>query len=137
MRQHLEDGSMRFNGTLMSFLAAIALAVLPLASGARASARIHHPVATHTMESASETAAGEPATTAMDLSSMDDCCLPHGIAGDPCKSVACCVIHCAGVAPVLQLGLQVHFGRTALAPIARDQVLTSVTGSPPFRPPRA
>lgn len=136
MRRHLEDGSMRFHSTLVSFLVATALALLPFASGARASDRIDHPVTTQTMEVASETAVGEPTTTAMDPSSMDDCCLPNGIAGDPCKRAACCAVHCIGAVPMLQLGLQVHSDRTAQARIARDQVLTSVVGSPPFRPPR-
>lgn len=127
---------MRLRSMLMSFLVAMALAMLPLAGGARASGQGGHAVASQTIEPASGMNAGEAAMAAMDGSSMDDCCLPHGVAGDPCKSAACCSAHCAGVASVLKLGLQVHPGPTASALIVRDQVLTSIVGSTPFRPPR-
>ena len=127
---------MRLRRMLTSFLVTMALAMLPLAGGARAVGPVDQAVANQTLEPMSGMNAGESAIAAMDESSVDDCCLPHGAAGDPCKSAACCSVHCAAVTSGLQLELQVHLGATALVPIVRDQVLTSIGGSTPFRPPR-
>ncbi len=128
---------MRFRGAFISFLVAMALAMLPLASVTGAISPSDRTVASQTaMDSSS--AAGQVVMASMDGSApMDDCCLPHGAAGDPCKSSACCSVHCAVVAPILQTGFVALPDTPGLKPVARDQVAASTFGSPPFRPPRA
>ncbi len=130
---------MRFRDAFISFLVAMALAMLPLASVAGAMGPSERGGASQaTMELTIGVAAEGTVAAWMDASTpMDDCCLPHGMAGDPCKSSACCSVHCAGVAPVLQSGLFALPDTLALTPVVRDQVAASTVGAPPFRPPRA
>lgn len=135
-RSHLQGASMRLRGMLMSFVVAMALAMLPLAGSARVLWQVESSATDQIVEVAPGPDASGTVMSAMDSSMMDDCCLPHGAAGDPCKSAACCAVHCAGVAPVLQLGLQAPLDLRASVAIVRDQVLTSIVGSTPFRPPR-
>mgnify|MGYP007071049053 CR=1 FL=1 len=127
---------MRLRSALASFLVAVALAMLPLAGSARPFVDADQALSIQIAVAPPGTDAG-PMMAAVDRSEMDDCCLPHRSAGDPCKSAACCSIHCAGlVLPFLQLGLQEHYAAAGLAPIVRDQILGSIESSPPFRPPR-
>lgn len=129
---------MRIRSPFMSFLVAMALAMLPLASVAGAMGPGERGVASQTiMESTVGVVAEGAVMASMDASTpMDDCCLPHGAAGDPCKSSACCAVHCAGVAPILQSGFVALPDSLVLTPVVRDQVVASTVGAPPFRPPR-
>lgn len=127
---------MRLGKTILSILAALALAVLPL--GGFAHAKMAEQTLASVSQMADEPISVGPSTAVLAdaIVQMDDCCLPHGVAGDACASAACCSVHCAGVAPIVQNGFLRLPRFTPFTPVVRDQVFASVIGSPPFRPPR-
>lgn len=127
---------MRLGKTILGMFVALAMAVPPLGSFAHAKVAIPSPAAVSQMVDEADPAA-QPAMAAMDAAApMDDCCLPHGKAGDPCSSAACCAAHCTAVTPLLTVGFVYPAKSLHVAPLIRDQVFASTIGSPPFRPPR-
>jgi hypothetical protein len=130
---------MRFRGALISLLVAIALAMLPLAGVAGQTGPGERGVASQsTMEPFVGVVAVDPLAPAMDASTpMDDCCPPHGAAGDPCTSAVCCGLHCISATPLSESSFRLVAMPICLGPIVPDQVRASIVGSAPFRPPRA
>lgn len=123
---------MSLRKTIMSFLVALAVAMLPVA----AFARERMPASDALAVAQTQTDSIVSAATADMPGQMDDCCLPHEKAGDPCSSATCCAAHCTAVAPLLSIGF-VQLPKPVLAvPLIQDQVFASIIGAPPFRPPR-
>ncbi|PIT02496.1 hypothetical protein TSA1_18360 [Bradyrhizobium nitroreducens] len=120
---------MRFVRTILAFVIAMSLAMLPV--GASAS---HLAMSQDDMQAAMQMSADAAVA-------MDDCCPDmkgpaSNTDGYKCGMGFCCVggmIALADIRPVA-------FGHLAIAastlPIPEDQVVTIGGGSPPFRPPR-
>lgn len=116
--------------TILAFVTALSLAVLPTAGPA--------PAAAKSTEQAAVTA-GSPASTEIS-EAMDDCCPDHAKpcdqGGDQCRSMASCAHPSFGVSsvdfsPIVHLLLS---GNRLFA--VADPIVPSHAGYPPFRPPR-
>jgi hypothetical protein len=114
---------MAFARTLLAFLIALSVALLPATGTAGFKSKPHDMTAM---------SAEEP---------MDDCC-PHAAnpcdkAGGHCSSMAACTINCLSFAGGVSSPFIYPATLAALLLPFEGGVLLSQIGSPPFRPPRA
>jgi hypothetical protein len=115
---------MGFGRTILIFLMAMSVAILPAAGS---SAAVFCPTADISHASAS-------------MEDMHECCcpkeLPQGKAiDDCCSSMAACSVNCFSIAGTSSLLVfPLLLGKVLAASVGNS--LHSQTGSPPFRPPR-
>lgn len=123
-----EFGGMHFARTIMAFLIALSVALLPTAGSAAIDAK--------------SSEHGAPAKMHMhsDMSVMDDCCpdqpKPCGQNSDHCRSMASCAVQSVSIAGVAVSHIRFPMIAGNPLPILTDQAVTLYDGSPPFRPPR-
>jgi hypothetical protein len=106
--------------TILVFLIALSVALLPTAGGAGLASK---------------------SADTIEMSAMEDMdCCPHKANPcdrmDGCASMATCVVHCFSFAAS---GVRLPFVGLTLAdnmPVLQDDNVPSQSGSPPFRPPR-
>ncbi len=121
--------SMRFVRTILAFVIAVSLAMLPLGASAAGLA-----ISSGDMQ------------TSMHMTgaymSMDDCC-PDDMKGSPphkdgykCGMGFCCVGGTNALGVVRAVAFEPLAIAAATIAIPADQVVTVHSGSPPFRPPR-
>src|SRR5262245_34415038 len=114
---------MLFARTILAFLIALSVALLPPMGTAGVNSKSHD---------MTEMSAVEP---------MDDCC-PHAAnpcdkADGQCSSMAACTINCLSFTGGASSPFIYPLTLAALLPPFEGGVLLSQIGSPPFRPPRA
>src|SRR5215467_9571592 len=122
--------NMVFARTILAFLIALSVALLPAAGTAAFKSKPHDMTAMSAQESMDDSM-GE---------SMDDCC-PHALVpcdkdGGQCSSMAACTINCLSFSGGTSSPFIYPVTLAALQPPFEGSVLLSQTGSPPFRPPR-
>lgn len=125
---------MKRRSKFLSVIAALALAVAPLAWGVAVASLANRGLAS--LPQATAASAQSHMVGAETPAPADDCCLLRGSAEDPCTSAACCGAHCVSVTSVFQSGFRLVAAPVCRRLAPRDQVLASIAASPPFRPPR-
>jgi len=114
---------MSITRTIFAFLIAISVALLPVAGGAAFKLK------------SSETEMSDMAAS----DAMDDCCPPHA---NPCKGTADCALMpgCTlsffSISGISAVAIVFPPPLAGIMPPLASESLESLTGSPPFRPPR-
>jgi hypothetical protein len=125
---------MVFARTILAFLIALSVALLPATGTAGLKSKSHDMTAMSAHDSMDDSMDGSMAEP------MDDCC-PHAIVpcdkdGGQCSSMAACTINCLSFAGGASSPFIHPVTLAALLPPFEGSVLFSQMGSPPFRPPR-
>ncbi len=118
---------MAFARTILAFLIALSVVMLPAAGGAAFKLKLQD----GSEQVGVEMSAVEP---------MDDCC-PHmanpcGQAMDDCGSMATCALTCLSFAGGVSSPLVYSLTLATILPLFESGGFRSQTSSPPFRPPR-
>ena len=114
---------MSITRTIFAFLIAVSVALLPVAGGAAFKLK------------SSDTEMSEMAAS----DAMDDCCPPHA---NPCKGMGDCVLMpgCTlssfSISGISAVAIVFPPPLAGIMPALASESLESLTGSPPFRPPR-
>jgi hypothetical protein len=113
---------MSFTRTILAILIAASVAMLPMAGGFGFKLK---------SQNATEISAVEP---------MHDCCPPAANpcdkTMDDCGSMAACATKCFGYSGGVSTPLGYLLTRADVLPLFESDDFRSLTGSPPFRPPR-
>jgi hypothetical protein len=111
---------MRVGRTILAFLVALGLAMLPVA---------------HAFAVQEE----EFATSDVQVASAHECCHDDGMPDDPamkeCRGSAACIAKCSNVFAVVLPAATIFPPMGGLESIFAENSFCSHTGSPPFRPP--
>jgi hypothetical protein len=112
---------MSIGRTILAFLVALSVALLPAAAGAGVSVK-------------------SPAQADMSaMEDMHDCCPkanPCDKAMDDCGTMATCALKCFSFAATLSSAIAFPAIFATMPAIFDDKLFSSQRGSPPFRPPR-